>query len=158
MAETLIKIPPIQSTQQCAGQLIGLYWRDEMASCFLPATTARKHLPPPLAPAGKRLWPDVQALDQLLPAFWCQPMFQSGDQGHHYTQVNLSTEKTYGGRGAAAPAIHLGTTETQAGCIGFIQVRADTTRLAWITGTVQNTTTRTTFRLNLTGDVLIYFE
>ncbi len=73
MAETLTEILSVESTQQGAGQSVGLHGRYEMASLFQPATTARKGLTPPLAPAGKRLWPDIQGLN-------CNPCRRFGDR------------------------------------------------------------------------------
>jgi hypothetical protein len=48
-----------------------------------------------------------------------------------------------------------GTTKTQAALTGLIQCTTDTPGLAWITGTVQYTTTRTTTGLNFGSDILI---
>ena len=70
----------------------------------LPAATGRKDLPPPLAPTGKGLWPEIEVLDQPLPALCDEAVLQGGDQNHDRTQIDLAAEKTHRWRCAATPA------------------------------------------------------
>jgi hypothetical protein len=129
-----------------------------VAPVSLPAATGREDLAPPPAPTCKGLWIKIELLDQLLPTLCTEAVFHSHHQNDYGAQIDLAPKKTHRWRGGATPASIGGTTKTQATITGLIQCTTDATRLAWVTGTVQHTTTSTTTGLNFGSDILIDSE